>query len=71
MSDLVPGSGQRLSRSQREGRAYRLVQAGGGAAVVAVVGIVLAVVGVVGWWLPILAIVVAAICGFLFSRTVS
>jgi len=71
MSDLVPGSGRRLSRSQREGRAYRLVQVGGGAAAVAVVGIVLAVVGVVGWWLPILAVVVAAICGLLFSRAVS
>ena len=70
MSDLVPGSGGRLSRSQREQRAYRLVLAGGGAAAVAVAGVVLAVVGVVGFWLPVLAIVVAAICGFLFRRTV-
>jgi CHASE2 domain-containing sensor protein len=70
MSDLVPGSGGRLSRSQREQRAYRLVLAGGGAAAVAVAGVVLAVVGVVGFWLPVLAIVVAAICGFLFRRTI-
>lgn len=70
MSDLVPGSGGRLSRSQREQRAYRLVLAGGGAAAVAVAGVVLAVVGVVGFWLPMLAIVVAAICGFLFRRTI-
>ena len=48
MSDLVPGSGGRLSRSQREQRAYRLVLASGGAAAVAVVGLVLAIVGVVG-----------------------
>ena len=71
MSDLVPGSGRRLSRSDREGRAYRLVLAGGGAAAVAVVGLVLAIVGVVGLWLPLLAVVVAAICGWLFRRTVS
>jgi hypothetical protein len=70
MSDLVPGGGGRLSRSQREGRAYRLVLAGGGAAAVAVVGIVLAIVGVVGFWLPVLAILIAAICGWLFRRTV-
>ncbi|HZG49458.1 MAG TPA: hypothetical protein VEY90_08050 [Thermoleophilaceae bacterium] len=70
MSDLVPGSGGRLSRSEREQRAYRLVLAGGGAAAVAVAGVVLAVVGVVGFWLPVLAIVVAAICGFLFRRTI-
>lgn len=71
MSDLTPGSGGRLSRSEREQRAYRLVVAGGGAAVVAVVGLVLAILGVVGLWLPLLAVVVAAICGWLFQRTVS
>jgi hypothetical protein len=26
---------------------------------------------VLGWWLPILAIIVAAICGLLFKRTVA
>ena len=41
------------------------------AAVVAVAGIVLAVLGVVGAWLPIVAIIVAAVCGLLFRRTVS
>ena len=70
MSDLVPGSGGRLSRSQREQRAYRLVLASGGAATVAVVGLVLAIFGVVGFWLPVLAIVIAAICGWLLRRTV-
>jgi hypothetical protein len=43
---------------------------GGVAAAAAVVGTVLAVVGVVGWWLPILAVIVAAICGLIFRRTV-
>jgi len=71
MSDLVPGSGGRLSRRQREDRAYRLVLASGGAAVVAVAGVVLAILGVVGWWLAVLAVIVAAVCGFLFRRTVS
>jgi hypothetical protein len=71
MSDLVPGSGGPLSRRQREDRAYKLVLAGGGAAAVAVVGVVLAIVGVVGFWLPVLAVIVAAVCGLLFKRTVS
>ncbi len=44
---------------------------GGAAATVAVAGVVLAVVGILGWWLPILAIIVAAICGLLFRRTVN
>ena len=48
-----------------------MVVTGGAAATVAVVGVVLAVVGILGWWLPILAIIVAAICGLLFRRTVS
>jgi putative flippase GtrA len=70
MSDLAPRSGGPPSRRSREQRAYRLVMTGGVAAAVAVVGVVLAVVGVLGWWLPILAVVVAAICGLLFRRTV-
>jgi hypothetical protein len=44
---------------------------GGGAALVAVVGLVLAVLGVIGIGLPLLAIIVAVICGLLFRRTVS
>jgi putative flippase GtrA len=71
MGDLAPRSGGPPSRRSREQRAYRLVMTGGVAAAVAVVGTVLAVVGVLGWWLPILAVIVAAICGLLFRRTVS
>ena len=70
MSDLAPRSGGPPSRRSREQRAFRLVTIGGGAAAVAVVGVVLAIVGILGWWLPILAIIVAAICGLLFLRTV-
>jgi putative flippase GtrA len=71
MSDLAPRSGGPPSRRSREQRAYRLVMTGGVAAAVAVVGAVLAIVGVLGWWLPVLAVIVAAICGLLFRRTVS
>ncbi len=71
MGDLAPRSGGPPSRRSREQRAYRLVMSGGVAAAVAVVGTVLAVIGVLGWWLPVLAVVVAAICGLLFRRTVS
>jgi lipopolysaccharide export LptBFGC system permease protein LptF len=71
MSDLSPRPRGRMSRRQREDLAYRLAVGGGLAAVVAVAGIVLAVVGIVGSWIPILAIIVAAVCGLLFRRTVS
>jgi hypothetical protein len=41
------------------------------AGAVAVVGAVLAIAGVLGWGLPLIAVVVAAVCFFLFRRTVS
>lgn len=69
--DLTPGSGGRLTRRQREQRAYQLVLAGGGAGVVAVAGVVLAVIGIIGWTLPVVAIVVAVLCALMFRRTVS
>ena len=65
----VPAAHRRGAHAEQ--RAFRLVTIGGGAATVAVVGVVLAIVGILGWWLPILAIIVAAICGLLFRRTVS
>jgi hypothetical protein len=60
-----------MSRRERESRAYALALVGGGAAVVAVVTFVLAVIGVLTLALPILAAIVAAICLWLFRRTVS
>ena len=69
MSGLEP-SPSRTPRRVREQRAYRLAVTGGVAAVVFVVGVVLALVGVVGSGLPFLALLVAAICGLLFRRTV-
>jgi len=58
-------------RRAREQRAYRLVVAGGVAGVVGVVGLVLAIAGVVGAGLPIIALIVAALCVLMFRRTVS
>lgn len=71
MNDLEPRGGSRLTRRAREDRAYRLVLATGVLGTVAVVGLVLALVGVVGAGLPILAGILAVVCGVLFRRTVS
>jgi hypothetical protein len=71
MGDLSRRSGGPPSRRGRERRAYQLAVVGGGAGVVGAVGLVLAVVGVVGLGLPVLALIVAAVCGLLFRRTVS
>lgn len=70
MADLERSTGRRLTRRQREQRAYQLTLATGGLAVVAVVGIVLAAIGVVGAGLPILAAVLAVLCFVLLRRTV-
>jgi hypothetical protein len=71
MGDLTPSSGGRPSRRQREQRAFNLVVAGGVAATIAVIGVVLAIFGVVGFGIPVLAAIVAAVCALLFRRTVS
>ena len=70
MADLQK-RGSYTPRRAREQRAYRLVVAGGTAGVIGVVGIVLAVAGVIGATLPVIALIVAAICLVLFRRTVS
>ena len=64
MTDLTP-------RRVRERRAYMLAVTGGGAGVVAVVGLLLAVIGVISLGIPLLAALVAIACLFLFRRTVS
>jgi putative flippase GtrA len=56
-------------RRAREQRAYRLAMVGGTAGVVGVVTLILAVVGVITWALPIIALIVAAICMYAFQRT--
>ena len=63
--------GDYTPRRQRVDRAYRLVVAGGVAGAVGVVGVVLAIVGIIGAGLPIIALIVAAICAFMFAVTVN
>jgi hypothetical protein len=58
-------------RRAREQRAYRLVQVGGAAALVAVVGLILSIAGLIGSTLWVIAAIVAAVCVLLFWRTVS
>jgi type IV secretory pathway TrbD component len=70
MSDLEPRSGSRVSRRDKEQRAYRLVLATGALSAVAVVGLVLAFIDVIGFGLPIVAIVLAVVCAMLFRRTI-
>ncbi|HEX2104692.1 MAG TPA: hypothetical protein VHF51_13635 [Solirubrobacteraceae bacterium] len=70
MTDLTPRP-NRTPRRTREERAYKLVLAGGAAAVIAVVTFVLAIVDILGFGVPVLAALVAVLCGWLFRRTVS
>ena len=69
MADLQK-RGSYTPRRAREQRAYRLVVAGGVAGTVGVVSLVLAIAGVIGATLPIIALIVAALCWFGFSRAV-
>ena len=70
MSSLEPRRGSRPSRQQREQCAYRLVVAGGVAGTSAAVSFVLAIIGVMSFGLPLIALVVAVVCLFLFRRVV-
>ena len=67
MSDLAP----RTPRAVRERRAYQLVVAGGVAATVFVIGAVLAVLDVIGMGIPLIALIVAVVCGLMFRGMVS
>jgi hypothetical protein len=58
-------------RRVREQRAYRLAVAGAGFGVVGVIGLVLAFAGVVGAGLPVIALIIAALCAVGFRATVS
>ena len=69
MADLERSTGRRMTRRQREQRAYQLTLATGGLSLVAVVGIVLAVVTPLGLGLPITAAVLAVLCFVLLRRT--
>jgi hypothetical protein len=69
MSDLERRSGSRLSRREREQRAYRLVLATGALGAIAVAGFILAFVEVIGFFIPVVAVVLAVICVLLLRRT--
>jgi hypothetical protein len=69
MSDLEPRRRSGVSRRSREGRAYNLVLATGGFAVLAFVLVVLALFGVVGLGPAIVAALLAAGSGLLLRRT--
>ena len=70
MSDIERRRSSRPTRKQREQRAFRLVVAGGVLGVVGLVGLVLAIFTSFGAGWPIIALILAAICGWLFRRTV-
>ena len=70
MSSLEPRSPKRVSRKDREARAFRLVAAGSVFGAVAAIGLVLAVLGIVGFGIPLLSGIVAVICLVLFRRSV-
>ncbi len=69
MANLERSRGTRMTRSQRERRAYQLTLASGALAVVAVVGLVLALVNVIGAGLPIAAAILAVVSFVLLRRT--
>ncbi|MBV9310707.1 MAG: hypothetical protein JOZ73_07740 [Solirubrobacterales bacterium] len=65
MADLQR-RGSYTPRRAREKRAYQLVVVGGTATVVGAVSLVLAIAGVIGGTIPVIALIVAAICFVLF-----
>ncbi len=70
MADIQRRGGY-TPRRTREQRAYRLVVAGGVTGVAGVVGLVLAIAGVWGAFVPILLLIVCALCVVGFRRATS
>jgi len=69
LSGLEPRSGGRLTRRERERRAYRLTLATGATGVAAVAAVVLALLDVIGAGLPLLLVVLAVVLGLMLRRT--
>jgi CHASE2 domain-containing sensor protein len=67
MADLQK-RGNYTPRRTREQRAYRLAVTGSAAGAVGVVSFVLAIAGVTTWGLPIIALIIAALCAYGFTR---
>jgi hypothetical protein len=70
MAGNLQKRGSYTPRRARERRAYRLAVAGSASGLVGVVGVVLAIAGVVSAALPIIALLIAALCAFGFMATV-
>jgi hypothetical protein len=70
MSDIERRGSSRLTRKQREQRAFRLVLATSAFGLVGTVGLLLAILTSFGAGLPILALIIAAICFAILRRTV-
>jgi hypothetical protein len=68
MSDLERRGGSRMTRKQREQRAYRLVLATGTFGLIGVAGILLAIVTSFNAFWPIVALILAAICFTILRR---
>jgi hypothetical protein len=71
MSDLRRRPRSGLSRGARQRRAYNLVLGGAVATVATVVTLVLAIAGVVTFGVPVIALLVALLCAWMFRRTVA
>jgi hypothetical protein len=62
--------GSYTPRRQRERRAYQLAVGGATAGVIGVVSLVLAIAGVLSFGLPVILLIVAALCYVGFQRAV-
>jgi hypothetical protein len=71
VGDLSPRPSRRLTRKQREERAYALTLATGGGAVLTVVSAVLAVLGVTGFGLALVLALVTVGLGYALKRTLN
>jgi hypothetical protein len=71
MSDLEPRRSSGLSRKAREDRAYKLVLATGGLAVLTVALVVLSVVGIVSGGWAVLTALLALVSGLMLRRTLN
>ena len=69
MSSMEPGRGRRMTRKQREHRAYQLTLATGGFGVATVVTFVLALTPILGAGLPILLAILTVVSLVLLRRT--
>jgi CHASE2 domain-containing sensor protein len=67
MSGLQKRGGY-MPRRSREQRAYRLVIGGSTAGAIGIVSLVLAIAGLIGYALPVIALIVAAICMLSFRN---